>query len=116
MAIKQELSALGEVVVEKNLVKALAAFDQMEAHAGSVTTREEVSASHYHQPKWIASGTLLLVSGRSVPVEPGRHFWRILHCSGTTHPFLRPLFDSPWRHDSGQHHAQQCHYPGSLFS
>ena len=49
-AIGEELAELGSAVVANNLDKALAAYDHMEAHAGSVRPAEEARASGYRKP------------------------------------------------------------------
>ena len=52
-AIREELSPLGEAVVEKNQDRALAAYDGMSAHAGAVTETEERSATEGRAAGWI---------------------------------------------------------------
>lgn len=52
-AIEQELGTLGKAVVDKNLSKALAAYDAMADHEGSVTEGSKTSASNYRKPNWV---------------------------------------------------------------
>jgi pyruvate ferredoxin oxidoreductase gamma subunit len=52
-AIRDELKQLGDAVVEKNMAKALTAFDLMQAHTGSVSTSKKVSATDYQSPEWV---------------------------------------------------------------
>ena len=81
-AIEEELGALGQAVVEKNLRKALTAFDLMEPYAGCVTTREEVTADDYTRPAWIElpfedariSAPTIHAAATSVQVKTG--LWR----------------------------------------
>ncbi len=83
-AIQQELANLGKKVVEINLAKALAAFDAMAAHAGSVTPMKTASAAHYQSPDWIdlrfedarASAPAIHAGATSVEVRTG--LWRTL--------------------------------------
>ena len=94
-AIEEELGALGHAVVEKNMHKALTAFEQMEAHAGCVTTRQKVSAADYTRPAWVElpfedariSAPSIHAAANSVQVKTG--LWRTQrpvidyeHCSG----------------------------------
>ena len=81
-AIEEELGTLGHAVVEKNLRKALTAFDLMQAYAGSVTNRAEVTADDYTRPAWIElpfedariSAPTIHAAGTSVQVKTG--LWR----------------------------------------
>jgi pyruvate ferredoxin oxidoreductase gamma subunit len=52
-AIREELGGLGEAVVARNLEKALAAFEAMDGHAGTVTPGAEVDAGGYRAPEWV---------------------------------------------------------------
>jgi pyruvate ferredoxin oxidoreductase gamma subunit len=52
-AIREELSPLGEVVMEKNQDQALAAYDGMSAYAGAVSESEERPATEWLAPGWI---------------------------------------------------------------
>jgi len=83
-AIQKELGPLGEKVVEKNIHKALASFDQMEPHSGCVSTGPEISASDYQSPDWIdlpfedarISAPAIHTAATSVEVKTG--LWRTL--------------------------------------
>ena len=89
-AIRDELADLGSIVVQTNLTRALAAFDQMEAYAGRVTTAEVGSASEYQAPDWIdlpfdnarISAPAIHAGATSVAVRTG--LWRT----------LRPVIDT----------------------
>jgi len=52
-AIKEELTDLGDDVIEKNLTKALTAYDLMAAHEGCVSNSKNLSANNYKSPDWI---------------------------------------------------------------
>jgi len=52
-AIHEQLQPLGKVIIEKSLAAAMAAYDQMEAYAGSTIEREDPSADSYESPNWI---------------------------------------------------------------
>lgn len=52
-AIRQELSAFGESVVEDNLVCARAAYDRVASHEGCVTPRDAKSPAEHIRPDWI---------------------------------------------------------------
>jgi len=52
-AISEELATLGPEVVASNRHNAMAAFDAMTAHRGSVEEGNAVSASDYKPPAWI---------------------------------------------------------------
>ncbi len=52
-AVNQELRAYPPAVRESNLAQALAAFDAMTAHAGSVAEGGSMSAGDYAVPDWI---------------------------------------------------------------
>ena len=83
-AIKDELAELGSEIVEKNLLKALAAFDHMATHTGVVTASEKISAIHYQSPAWIdlpfddarVSAPAVHAAATSVEVKTG--LWRTL--------------------------------------
>jgi pyruvate ferredoxin oxidoreductase gamma subunit len=88
-AIEQELAALGKKVVEKNIEKALSAFDEMEPHAGSVITGPTISASDYDSPDWI-----------DLPFEDARISAPAIHAAATSMEVrtglwrtLRPVID-----------------------
>ena len=83
-AIREELAGLGSAVVASNLAKALAAYDGMQAHAGSVHPAEDVDASSYSRPAWIdlpfdaarISAPDIHAAANSVEVRTG--LWRTL--------------------------------------
>ncbi len=83
-AIRTELSALGQSVIDINLKKALTAFDQMLNHAGSVTEGRKSDASRYQSPNWIVlpfeqartSAPAIHAAATSVKVNTG--LWRTL--------------------------------------
>lgn len=52
-AIEQELTELGNTIIEKNLAKALDAYDSMQAHAGCIKTGEVANPENYIKPSWI---------------------------------------------------------------
>jgi len=52
-ALHTELDGLGEQVVQRNLDKALAAYDRMAGSAGAAVERAEPDASDYQAPAWI---------------------------------------------------------------
>lgn len=83
-AIQEELGPLGVKVVEKNIEKALAAYDLMEPHAACVTVGPTISASDYQSPDWIIlpfedariSAPAIHATATSVEVKTG--LWRTL--------------------------------------
>jgi len=83
-AIKEELVELGEAVIDKNLARALDAFDRMQAHEGCVQTVPEANAADYTKPAWIdlpfddarISAPDIHASANSVEVRTG--LWRSL--------------------------------------
>ena len=83
-AIRDELKQLGDAVVEKNLTKALTAFDLMQAHAGSVSTSRKISATDYQSPEWVKlpfddariAAPAIHAAATSVQVNTG--LWRTL--------------------------------------
>ncbi|TNF35510.1 MAG: hypothetical protein EP315_05740 [Gammaproteobacteria bacterium] len=88
-AIREELDELGTSVIEKNLTKALAAYDAMQAHEGCVQISKTISARSYRKPQWIAlpfddasiSAPDIHAAANSVLVRTG--LWRT----------LRPIID-----------------------
>ena len=52
-AIREELAHLGDQVVEKNLKRALAAYERMAEHVGLVCETAALSASSWEKPDWI---------------------------------------------------------------
>jgi pyruvate ferredoxin oxidoreductase gamma subunit len=51
-AMRVELAGLGEVVAEKNLTQALAAYDAMASHEGCVAEGTQIAARDYARPAW----------------------------------------------------------------
>ena len=102
-AIKDELTELGSAIVEKNLHKALSAYDQMEPHAGCVTKGKTLSAHKYQSPAWLdlpfddarASAPAIHAAATSVKVKTG--LWRT----------LRPVID--------YEHCNRCWWVCSTF-
>ena len=52
-AVEQELAGLGADIVDKNLARALEAFDIMQAYESCVSTGIEADAGRYSKPLWI---------------------------------------------------------------
>jgi len=83
-AIKDELGELGDKVVEKNLAKALNAYEAMADHEACVKTSKGITATDYQQPGWIdlpfdearVSAPDIHASANSVQVNTG--VWRTL--------------------------------------
>ena len=83
-AIREELAALGPDIIDRNLDKALMAFDSMQAQVGCVSEGTEVSASAYTPPDWIElpfedariSAPVIHAGLTSVEVKTG--LWRTL--------------------------------------
>ena len=83
-AIKEELAELGEVVIDKNLARALDAYDRMQEHEACVQTGPEANAVDYSKPAWIdlpfddarISAPDIHASANSVEVRTG--LWRTL--------------------------------------
>jgi pyruvate ferredoxin oxidoreductase gamma subunit len=74
LAIEEELGRLGQAVVSKNRVNALAAFEYMETHARiRVAEGAAVSARHYARPQWI-----------DLPFEDARISAPIIHAGLTS--------------------------------
>ena len=83
-AIREELSALGQSVIETNLRKALAAFDQMQAHAACVSEGQAVDAADYQSPDWVripfedARTSSPTIFGGATSVKANTGVWRTL--------------------------------------
>jgi len=83
-AIKEELAELDEAVIDKNLARALEAYDHMQEHEGCVQTVPEANAADYSKPAWIdlpfedarISAPDIHASANSVEVRTG--LWRTL--------------------------------------
>lgn len=52
-AVEQELTGLGADIVDKNLARALKAFDSMQAYESCVSTSADAEADNYDKPLWI---------------------------------------------------------------
>jgi len=84
MAVRQELSALGENIIQHNLQQALAAFDSMAARAGCVSEGAAASVEKSPAPDWIdlpvdeadAAAAAIHAGATSVEVRTG--LWRIM--------------------------------------
>lgn len=96
-AVEQELSAMPAAIIVRNVAAALAAFEQMEPHAGIVEEGGPVSAADYAPPEWIdipadevsLSGPAIHGGATSVKVRTG--LWRTMrpmidyeHCNKCT--------------------------------
>jgi pyruvate ferredoxin oxidoreductase gamma subunit len=94
-ALAQELSHLGEKIVNQNLDIALSAFDEMQPHVGVVKESGLPSAMDYQKPEWIelpfddaeVSAPAIRAGATSVQVRTG--LWRTMRpvidyerCSG----------------------------------
>lgn len=102
-AIKEELAALGDAVIKKNLARALDAYDRMQAHKGCVQTGSESNPNDYCKPAWIElpfddariSAPDIHASANSIQVRTG--LWRT----------LRPVID--------YEHCKNCWWICSTF-
>lgn len=83
-AIRDELVTMSAEVVQKNLDKALAAYDLMAAHAGCVAEGTAILAEDYDRPDWVqppfddarVSGPAIHAAATSVEVKTG--LWRTM--------------------------------------
>jgi pyruvate ferredoxin oxidoreductase gamma subunit len=83
-AIMDELAPLGDAVVEKNIRKALEAFDRLSYHAGCVPEGKDAAATSYAPPDWVevpfedarVSAPAIHAAATSVEVKTG--LWRTL--------------------------------------
>jgi pyruvate ferredoxin oxidoreductase gamma subunit len=83
-AVRTELAALPEQVIEDNVARALAAFESVAEHAGRVQEGAQASARDYARPQWIdleadsawRSAPAIHVALTSVQVRTG--LWRTL--------------------------------------
>lgn len=83
-AVREELSALGEDIIQRNLEQALAAFDRMADHAGCVSEGVAFSVADAKVPEWIdlpldeadAAAAAIHAGATSVEVRTG--LWRVL--------------------------------------
>jgi len=83
-AVREELTYLGEGVIQKNLDKALEAYDLMGDHAGAVREAEEIPADGYEKPEWIelpfeeARISAPAIHGAATSVEVKTGLWRTM--------------------------------------
>lgn len=83
-AINDELAQLGQAVVDRNLQKALEAFDAMTEHAGCVQEGGVIAAQEYAGPDWVdlpfeaarISAPAIHAGATSVEVRTG--LWRTM--------------------------------------
>ncbi len=83
-AIREELGHLGQVVVGKNLERALAAYDGMAADAGAVSETKDAPATDWRAPAWVdmsfettgASAPTIHASDTSKQMQTG--LWRTM--------------------------------------
>ena len=83
-AVREELTYLGEGVIQKNLDKALEAYDLMGDHAGAVREAGEISADGYEKPEWVelpfeeARISAPAIHGAATSVEVKTGLWRTM--------------------------------------
>ena len=83
-AVREEVSALGENIIQRNLGQALDAFDRMSDHAGCVSEGTVFSLDDAKAPDWIdlpldaadAAAAVIHAGATSVEVRTG--LWRVL--------------------------------------
>lgn len=83
-AVREEVSALGENIVRRNLQQALDAFDRVSDHAGCVSEGTAFSVDEARAPDWIdlpldeadAAAAAIHAGATSVEVRTG--LWRVL--------------------------------------
>ena len=83
-AVREELTYLGEGVIQKNLDKALEAYDLMWDHAGAVREAGEIPADGYEKPEWVelpfeeARISAPAIHGAATSVEVKTGLWRTM--------------------------------------
>ena len=83
-AVQNELAHLGTGVMEKNLDKALEAYDLMGNHAGAVREAEEIPVDGYEKPEWVelpfeeARISAPAIHGAATSVEVKTGLWRTM--------------------------------------
>ena len=83
-AVREELMYLGEPVMEKNLGKALEAYDLIVDYAGVVREAEEILADGYEKPEWVelpfenARISAPAIHGGATSVEVKTGLWRTM--------------------------------------
>jgi pyruvate ferredoxin oxidoreductase gamma subunit len=83
-AVREELSALGQSIVQRNVEQALDAFDRMADHAGCVSEGTAFAVAEAKAPDWIdlpldeadAAAAAIHAGATSVEVRTG--LWRVL--------------------------------------
>ena len=83
-AVREELMYLGEPVMEKNLGKALEAYDLIVDYTGAVREAEEIPADGYEKPEWVelpfenARISAPAIHGGATSVEVKTGLWRTM--------------------------------------
>ena len=83
-AVRNELVQLGEGVIEKNLGKALEAYDLIGDHAGAVREAEKIPVDGYEKPEWVelpfeeARISAPAIHGAATSVEVKTGLWRTM--------------------------------------
>ena len=83
-AVREELTYLGEGVIQKNLDKALEAYDLMGDHAAAVREAGEIPADGYEKPEWVelpfeeARISAPTIHGAATSVEVKTGLWRTM--------------------------------------
>jgi len=72
-AVREELSALGKEVLERNLERAVSAYDLMTEYAGCVSEGKQIPANTYQIPDWV-----------DVPFERARIAAPAIHAAATS--------------------------------
>jgi pyruvate ferredoxin oxidoreductase gamma subunit len=83
-AVRNELTHLGKLVIEKNLDKALEAYDLMGNYTGAVREGGEIRAADYDKPEWVelpfeeARISAPAIHGVATSVEVKTGLWRTM--------------------------------------
>ena len=83
-AVREELTYLGDPVMEKNLSKALEAYDLIVDYTGAVREAEEIPADGYEKPEWVelafedARISAPAIHGVATSVEVKTGLWRTM--------------------------------------
>jgi pyruvate ferredoxin oxidoreductase gamma subunit len=72
-AITEELSHLGNQILEKNIQRALQAYEAMSEHEGTAVEASEITAHDYELPDWI-----------NLPFEDARTSAPVIHAAATS--------------------------------
>lgn len=84
LAVHDELEPLGQEIVDKNVARAMEAYDLMAEHEGLVREGEEISAMAYARPEWVdlpfetASISAPDIHGGLTSVEVRTGLWRTM--------------------------------------